>query len=440
MRIVQAEERKEIDIAISEVVKDGGKLSILPNVKNYFSIDYKPKNDKLSLVAGGFIGLIPITSDLAVEIKPKFSIQNLTRIVGIAEDNFNTLNFFSKKYRKSNEKSPVIFEFMAECLAIELQTLVTEGLIKDYIAKTDETYKIRGRININKSIKSLWSHGHFNKVSISYFDFTLDNPFNRLIKMTLKFCIEELNLIQSNKLFLRESLIEYYSMFDAVALDDGPSCLDSVFNEIRNDKVSVLRNYYINISEICRLILNRTSISFDKDGDDHKLSSFTLNMETIFEKYLLNSIRANRTVFDEGATILDGNNEGRKKFYNQPSLASGDAKPDIIVNHGDRCLIIADAKYKDKTKETDRYQIISHALSFDAKIAVLILPKNNNHNGDTLQKLGCIGGSFQIDVYEYYFDLASNNLEHEERVLTEAFAGLIRNSNEMTADEAAVSA
>ena len=71
MRIEQAEERQEIDIAISEVVKEGGKLDIYPSVKKYFSIDYKPKNDKLSLVAGGFIGLIPINSEFAIEIKPK---------------------------------------------------------------------------------------------------------------------------------------------------------------------------------------------------------------------------------------------------------------------------------------------------------------------------------------------------------------------------------
>ncbi len=170
MRIEQAEERKEIDIAISEVVKDGGELNILPNVRKYFSIDYKPKNDKLTLVAGGFIGLIPINSELAIEIKPKFSISNLTRMVAIAEDNFNTLSFFSKNYRESGNFSPVLFEFMAECLANELQTLEEEGLLKDYLLTKENTHKIRGRINVNDSIKSLWSHGHFNKASVSYFE------------------------------------------------------------------------------------------------------------------------------------------------------------------------------------------------------------------------------------------------------------------------------
>ncbi|MBG79039.1 MAG: hypothetical protein CL570_08445 [Alphaproteobacteria bacterium] len=170
------------------------------------------------LVAGGFIGLIPINNNLAIEIKPKFSISNLTRIVSIAEDSFSTLSFFSKKYKESEYSNSVVFEFMAECLFNELQTLEREGVLKEYILKKENADQIRGRININDSIKMLWSHGHFNKASISYYDFTPDNPFNQLIKFTLKFCIEELALINSTKHSLREALIEYYSMFDMVSL------------------------------------------------------------------------------------------------------------------------------------------------------------------------------------------------------------------------------
>lgn len=418
MRIEQAEERQEIDIPISEIVHEGGKLNILPNVKNYFSIDYKPKNDKLSLVAGGFIGLIPINNELAIQIKPKFSISNLTRIVAIAEDNFNTLSFFSKNYQENENFSPVVFEFMAECLVNELQTLESEGLLKDYIWKKEDSHKIRGRINVNDSIKSLWSHGHFNKASISYFDYTPDNPFNRLIKYTLKFCIEELNLINSSKHNLRQSLIEYYSIFDAVLLDQYLHCFDDVFSAIESDKVTALRKYYINICETCRLIVNRTGVSFDEDGDDLELSSFTLDMASIFEKYLLNSIRVNREIFPENTVILDGNKEGRKKFYNQPSTGKGDAKPDIILKSGSNTKIIADAKYKTKSKDTDRYQVISHALSYNAKIAVLILPKDENYTGNRLIKLGGVGIEHEINVYEYYYDLSSYDLMKEERRLS----------------------
>ena len=427
MRIEQAEERQEIDIAISEVVKEGGKLDIYPSVKKYFSIDYKPKNDKLSLVAGGFIGLIPINSEFAIEIKPKFSISNLSRIVAIAEDNFKTLDFFTKKYRETTDLSPVVFEFMAECLANELQTLEEEGLLKDYLLKKENTHKIRGRININDSIKSLWSHGHFNKASVSYFDFTPNNPFNCLIKFTLKFCIEELLVINSDKVSLLESLIDFYSMFDAVSLVAGFQTLDEVYSAIESDKISPLRRYYVNICEICRLIISRLGVSFDEIGDDLELNSFTLDMQTTFENYLLNSVRRNRQEFPDGTSILDGNKEGRKKFYNQPSLGKGDAKPDIILKYNGSYKIIADAKYKLKIEAPDRYQAISHALSYGAKNAVLILPKDENHIGDRLVKLGEVGSDYKIGVYEYFFDLGSEDLIFEEKALAEKLYSLLQN-------------
>lgn len=270
----------------------------------------------------------------------------------------------------------------------------------------------------------LWSHGHFNKASISYYDFTPDNPFNQLIKFTLKFCIEELNLINSDKHSLRESLIEYYSMFDMVSLDRVPQCFDEVYSAIASDKITALRKYYVNICEICRLIINKVGVSFDENRGNLELSSFILDMASIFEKYLLNSIRSNREIFPESMVVLDGNKEGRKKFYNQPSNGKGDAKPDIILKDGETYKVIADAKYKIKSKEADRYQVISHALSYDAKIAVLILPKGENYTGEQLVKLGSVGNLYGVDVYEYYFNLSCDDLIAEERKLSESILSL----------------
>lgn len=425
MRIELGEERKEIDIPISEIVQDGGALNILPNVKNYFSIDYKPKNDKLTLVAGGFIGLIPINNNLAIEIRPKFSISNLARIVEVAEDKFKALGFFSKTYHETNEFNSVMFEFFAECFENELKVLFEEGILKSYVNTSEYTQSIKGRLNISESIRSLWSHGHFNKGAISYFNFTSDNHFNRLIKYTLNYCIRELSFLSSRKAALSSSLIEFYSMFDNVPLDSDSKSLDYVADAIRLNKISELRSYYTNICEICRLILSKTGVVFDESGADIRLSSFTLDMAATFERYLLNSIRNNRDIFPENTSIIDGNNEGKKRLYNQPSESKSDAKPDIIIKTGESFRIIVDAKYKIKSKEDDRYQVIAHSLSYGAKIAVLILPKEKGLVSQPMLKLGSIGQEYKLDVYEYYFDLSAENLAEEERLLSQRISTLL---------------
>jgi len=424
MRIKVAEERQEIDIPISDVVQDGGKLNILPTVKNYFTIDYKPKNDKLTLVAGGFIGVIPVNDSLAVEIRPKFSISNLTRIVSIAEDKYNTLDFFSRKYREVPNFNFVVLEFMAECLTNELKVLDSEGVLKTYILRNENSDTIRGRININNSIKIHWSHGHFNKASINFYDFTNNNSFNRLIKYSLKYCIEELQYLNTTNKRLINSLIYFYSLFESIPLEPYSDSFGEVFNIIKNDKVSILRTYYINICEICRLIVEKTGILFSELGEDHKLNTFTLDMSFTFEKYILNIIRLNRTIFPENTIIFDGNFEGRKKFFNQPSKGKGDAKPDIIIKQNHTINLIADVKYKFKSKETDRYQIISHALSYNTKNTILILPKSDTYYCDQLVNLGSVGEDYKINVYEYYYDLSNENLVEEENKLINTLLGI----------------
>lgn len=425
MRIEQGEERSEIDIPVSEVIGEGGEVKILPEVAKYFSIDYKPKKDRLTLVAGGYIGLIPITENLAIEIKPKFPISNLTRIVSIAEDRFNTLEFLSRNYKEVASESPAVFEFMAECLVAELKVLDAEGVLKQYLFCSEESAQIRGRVDINKSVKHLWFHGKFNKVYVSYFGFTADNPFNQLVKYTLNFCIDELSKIDSKSEDLKKTLIEFYSYFESITLYPDRSFEDVVFLAMRENKIPSLRYYYSNLVEICRLIIDKAGVSFDKEGDDVSLRSFTLDMSVTFESYLLNSLRKNRNIFPENTVILDGNKEGRKKFYNQPNDSQADAKPDFIVHRGGKCRLIADAKYKPVSKDTDRYQLISHALSYNANVAVLVLPKTLPAEAPKLKKIGTVGESHSVDVYEYYFDLSDIDLENIEQMFSEKIAFLV---------------
>ena len=120
--------------------------------------------------------------------------------------------------------------------------------------------------------------------------------------------------------------------------------------------------------------------------------------------------------------------EGQKKFFNQPSEVKGDAKPDIIIKTGDDCKIIADVKYKIGSKDSDRYQVISHALSYGSNIAILVLPRNEKNEGSpSLLKLGTIGDTYKVDVYEYYYDLANTNLEYEETNFARGLGSLINN-------------
>ena len=422
MRIEVGEERSEIDIDISEIVHEGGTLNILPQVKNYFSIDYKPRNNKLSLAAKGYIGLIPITTDLAIDIRPKFSINNLARLVSIAQGKFKSISYFSRYYNEKADAPKVVSEFLLDSFIAELEKLSSEGIFRDYLAKNEQSVCIKGRLNIADSIKKLWSHGNFHKVSIDYYELSPETSLNKLIKYTLEYCLTNLHkeLITPD---IKAKLIFFHQGFSNVTIGRSENFLQDAFEIIKNNKIPELRNYYINICEICRLLLTGSGIDFDNHGTMLNISSFIVNMENIFESFLLNSLRNRKGLLHLNCTILDGNDEGKKKFFTPPGRGKGDAKPDIIIKINNDIKIIADAKYKLKSKDSDRYQVISHALSYEAKIAILIMPSNEQ---DTrIVELGGVGGAFEIRVFEVFINISTDDLEAEELKLLTILKGLL---------------
>ncbi|WP_270669508.1 MULTISPECIES: McrC family protein [unclassified Aeromonas] len=423
MKIIIGTERSPIDVDISEIIQNGGRLNILPQVKNYFSIDYKPRDNKLSLAAKGYIGVIPVTTDLAIDIRPKFSIKNLTTMVSVAQGKFRSLSYFSRKYNEKENAPEIVYEFLVESLISELQTLYAEGIYKEYLLKHDELSNIKGRLDTENSIRKLWGHGKFHKAYSSFFKHTSNTPLNKLIKYTIHYCLTNLPPEFLKQEHIYKSLIQFYDGFKEVEFPVDSNFLEEAFDTIKHNKIPILRGYYINICEVCRLIITGTGIDFDNHGTALSLSSFVVDMENIFEQFLLNTAREYKSVIGEDILILDGNDEGKKQLLDPPGTATGKAQPDIIVKDQHGTVLIADAKYKPSSKESDRYQIISHALSFSCKTAALILPSKA---GQTyIEKLGSIGSPNTIDVYEIFIDLSAENLPHEQEKLVQLIASTI---------------
>ena len=90
-----------------------------------------------------------------------------------------------------------------------------------------------------------------------------------------------------------------------------------------------------------------------------------------------------------------------------------------------KIMMIGDVKYKIKPQETDRYQIVTHALSYQVNRAILIYPKKFNSARSGVHRLGIIGpSSNEIEIFEYYFDL-SGDLEQEELLLKASVGALM---------------
>lgn len=129
-----------------------------------------------------------------------------------------------------------------------------------------------------------------------------------------------------------------------------------------------------------------------------------------------NSLQDAFAALRKGYAVVDGNKKKWKGWLlNDPDRY--EIKPDLIFKANDTIKAVGDVKYKTKSREEDRYQVISHALSLKCEKAILIYPASDNVVAG-LRRLGRIGPSeFEITLYEYGIPLESD-LESAEKSLS----------------------
>jgi 5-methylcytosine-specific restriction enzyme subunit McrC len=169
-------------------------------------------------------------------------------------------------------------------------------------------------------------------------------------------------------------------------------------------------------------LIGGSSVSLDGFRNGVLASSFLINLEAAFEGYIRNSINHEFRAAGVGVVALDGNKRkwSGKLFKDSPTY---EVKPDLIFKSANEIRAIGDVKYKIKAREEDRYQIISHALSFRCKNAVLIYPASTAV-ALGLRRVGAIGpANFEITLFEYGIPL-DEDLEQAERSMAHALGSL----------------
>jgi 5-methylcytosine-specific restriction enzyme subunit McrC len=126
--------------------------------------------------------------------------------------------------------------------------------------------------------------------------------------------------------------------------------------------------------------------------------------------------------------VLDGNKEGRKPLFSDNAKFM--AKPDIVLRHLDSVVALADVKYKASLSESDRYQLIAHANSYETKNAFFITPTfEQNSAGGTY-----IGTTGSIRMFHYQLDLDSIDLFSAEAKMHKWVDKLIHGDDSMEAN------
>ena len=202
-------------------------------------------------------------------INQKIPIRNIYYMLAYA---YKSLSF--SEYKKINtERFENVVELYSEILIIGMPTLIRGGLLKDYIRLDERSTVIRGKININSSVKENVLID--KKLVVSYDELSEDAFLNQILKATLLY-LSKSGKISKTKRRQFWGLLAYFTDVSDIELNL------KLWARLEYDRQNMRYQFLI---DICRFLYEELLIS---DGhlfnyrsleDEQKLSS-------LYEKFI----------------------------------------------------------------------------------------------------------------------------------------------------------
>ena len=315
-------------------------------------------------------------------------IKNIYYMLSYAFKNLDSIC----NYNADCEEFENIQDLFSVILYKGISNQVKRGLYKEYIELHDKLTTVRGKININETIKT---NSLFQKKLICEYDeFSENSYFNRVLKSTCLLLLRKGDIKQDNKRLLKKILI-YFSEVNEIDL-----------NRIVWAKISYHRNNitYKMLINICYLVIK--GLLMTTDNGDLILNKFLDNrsLYTLYEKFILEYYRTHYPKLNANPSFID---------WNIPNDTSGIEflpimQSDITLTNGDKTLII-DAKFYSHSMQThfDKNSYISHNLY---QIYTYVKNKDINNTGTVKGVLLYAKTQDEIPTEENTFNMNGNDI------------------------------
>ena len=272
------------------------------------------------------------------------------------------LTYAFQSLRQSNydlvatEEFENIHDMFAAILGKGVASQLKQGLYREYILQEEELSVLRGKLNIQGTIRNKIQHKQ--KLSCEYDELSENNLLNQILKTTMQVLVRQKTVKQEHKVVLKKNLV----FFDNVdVIEPGQIKWDRIRYQKNNQSYRMLMN-------VCYLVITGLILSTDKG--EVKLATFLDDraMHSLYEKFILEYYRYHHPEYKANPDTIPWDiDDGMIEFL--PAMVT-----DITLKHGGRTLII-DAKYYAHTMQSqydiqsihsgNLYQVFAYVKNLD---------------------------------------------------------------------------
>lgn len=305
---------------------------------------------------GPTVGVFRLPSGPQIEIRPKVPLANLLWMLAVAERWHDIeLRLLDQQVMLHNFND--ILELVAGVFAEMVGRRLDLGLYRDYVEEEDNLTTIRGRILFGPDIARNVVQRH--RTYCQFTSYSWDVPENQVIRQVVR---------QLAGWGFGSRLTNRFIALDHQMDEITPGRLhisdvdQFVYNRQSED--------YREIHQYCRFFLEHTSLS--EHAGDIGFDGFLLNMNTLFEAFITESLRSALTP----RYRVEGQVRETLDIDRRVAI-----RPDLVISHQDMPILIGDCKYKQlgsaDHKHSDLYQVLAYCTSLDVTSGALIYPRHN---------------------------------------------------------------
>ena len=163
-----------------------------------------------------------------------------------------------------------------------VQQLLHKGLRKSYVPKSENLYKVRGRIAMSVNLKINTLKGRQHKIFCKYQEYTNDTIENRIIKRALNVSKDIVGRLRSSSVAKLDTIINACLS----KMSDVSDCVS--LSELKQVKYNVIYRDYKEVVNMAKYILKRYdyNMSEEKGRTNANIPPFWIDMPLLFEHYI----------------------------------------------------------------------------------------------------------------------------------------------------------